>query len=83
MNSLRGKYNRVAIWQLDELCPKGSSQAFHLWQHEPGHLLSFPPSDPHSIWRCVLTFPGHEVTVYECDETFSNHPKERNQVPVS
>lgn len=78
MNCLRGKYIGVAIWQLDELCPKARSHASHLWHDEPDsptQLRYVYPLATHTlVGDTALTFPGHWVTIYECDKTFSNQP---------
>lgn len=37
-----------------------------------------------TAWGDALpTFPGHRVTVYECDETFSNRPKKPRRESTS
>lgn len=58
MNSLQGKYNRVATWQPDELGPKPAPMlAICDMKNQVIHSAS--PKPNRAFGDAALTFPGH------------------------
>lgn len=72
-------YNRVVIWQPDELGPKASSHAFSTRDMTKQVNHSASPASWTQHWRCCPNLS--RVTVYEREKTFSNHLRDPGTNP--